>query len=163
MNVRDPNQSLAVIKIQKLQVNGHMNMDGSLFTEAWLQNMVLEDSRPQTETEMPEKRIKELMKAKHDTQKMVEIFYKQDANGNQDVEITIHSFIMVGNVSYFFEIANFFIPETSPEWQKYSIEDLPDVVNNEDERKQCNIFFFLFDFFSLILKLIHINTLKLVL
>ena len=48
--------------------------------------------------------------------------------------IVIHSFILVGNVSYFFEIGNFFIPE-DVEWKKHSIEDLPDVVNSEEERK----------------------------
>ena len=79
-------------------------------------------------------RIVELMKAKHTIQRMIEIDYKQDEKGNQNVEITIHSFILVGNVSYFFEISNFFIPEDEEVWKKHSIEDLPDVVNSEDKR-----------------------------
>ena len=79
-------------------------------------------------------RIVELMKAKHTFQRMIEIDYKQDEKGNQNVEIIIHSFILVGNVSYFFEISNFFIPEDEEVWKKHSIEDLPDVVNSEDKR-----------------------------
>ena len=79
-------------------------------------------------------RIVELMKAKHALQRMIEIDYKQDEKGNQNVEVIIHSFILVGNVSYFFEISNFFIPEDEEVWKKHSIEDLPDVVNSEDKR-----------------------------
>ena len=74
------------------------------------------------------------MKAKHTTGKMIEIDYKQDEKGNQNVEVIIHSFILVGNVSYFFEISNFFIPDDEEAWKKHSIEDLPDVVNSEDKR-----------------------------
>ena len=80
------------------------------------------------------RRIVELMKAKHTTGKMIEIDYKQDEKGNQNVEVIIHSFILVGNVSYFFEISNFFIPDDEEVWKKHSIEDLPDVVNSEDKR-----------------------------
>ena len=48
-NVRDKSLSLAKINIQKLIVDGNMKMNGCLWTQAWLQNMVLEDSRPQIE------------------------------------------------------------------------------------------------------------------
>ena len=103
-----------------------MKMNGSLCTQAWLQNMVLEDSR--IHVEGTGNRIVELMKTKNAFQKMIEIDYKQDEKGNQDIEVLINSFILVGNVSYFFEIGNFFIPEDL-EWKKHSIEDLPDVID----------------------------------
>ena len=48
-NFRDKSESLAKINIQKLIVDGNMKMNGCLCTQAWLQNMVLEDSRPQIE------------------------------------------------------------------------------------------------------------------
>ena len=48
-NVRDKSTSLAKINIQKLIVDGSMKMNGCLCTEAFIQNMVLEDSRPQIE------------------------------------------------------------------------------------------------------------------
>ena len=52
MNVRDQSQSLAKINIKQLDVSGHMNMNGAIYTEAWLQDMVLEDSRPQIDGEI---------------------------------------------------------------------------------------------------------------
>ena len=47
MNVRDPKTSLSKINIKQLDVSGHMNMKGEIFVKAWLQDMNLEDTRPQ--------------------------------------------------------------------------------------------------------------------
>ena len=58
MNVRDQSQSLAKINIKQLDVSGHMNMNGAIYTEAWLQDMVLEDSRPQIDGEILPRSIK---------------------------------------------------------------------------------------------------------
>jgi hypothetical protein len=85
--------------------------------------MVLEDSRlhsndldsnpdnSSTSKNENQIRIVRLMEAKENFQKMIEIEYSKETNGDQNVEIYIHSFIVVGSVSYLLEIANFFIPD----------------------------------------------------
>ena len=49
-NVRDVNLSMAKIHIQLLSVDGFYYFDGSLIANAFLQNLVLEDSRMHEET-----------------------------------------------------------------------------------------------------------------
>ena len=50
VNVRDQTLSLAKIHIQLLSVDGFYYFDGSLNANAFLQNLVLEDSRTHEET-----------------------------------------------------------------------------------------------------------------
>jgi hypothetical protein len=114
---------LAKIQIQLLSVDGTMRVSGALKAKAFLQNMVLEDSRlhsndldsnpdnSSTSKNENQIRIVRLMEAKENFQKMIEIEYSKETNGDQNVEIYIHSFIVVGSVSYLLEIANFFIPD----------------------------------------------------
>lgn len=42
---------------------------------------------------------------------MMDITYNRNANGDQKVDVFIHSFILVGSVSYLLEIANFFVQD----------------------------------------------------
>lgn len=131
---RDPGHSLAKISIQLLGVDGDMKISGALRAKAFLQNLVLEDSRlhvdapedPESSTEA-ENRIVRLMEAKYPAQKMMEINYEKEASGDQNIEIFIHSFIVVGSVAYLLEIANFFVPDEAMtmEWRKDSFTDIP--------------------------------------
>ena len=74
---------------------------------------------------------------------MIKIKYKQSPTGDQDVEVMIHSFIVVGSVNYLLEIANFFVPDQSflREWKKESLEDIPDVLTeNPDATNEMTVF-----------------------
>ena len=53
-------------------------------------------------------------------QKMIEIDYEKDAQGDQKINITIHSFVLVGSVSYLLEIANFFVQDSA---NKYDVRN----------------------------------------
>ena len=80
-------------------------------------------------------RIVKLLQAKDNREKMIKIKYKQSPTGDRDVEVMIHSFIVVGSVNYLLEIANFFVPDESflREWKKESLEDIPDVLTENPE------------------------------
>ena len=133
--------SLAKIQIQLLSVVGHMNVNGALKAQAFLQNLVLEDSRRHFEdpdssiNDNPDLRITKLMEARDQSQKMIEIDYQRDEKMNQTVDIFIRSFVVVGSVSYLMEIADFFTPNESMmmQWKKDSLQNIPHNVLLEEE------------------------------
>ena len=164
--IRDKRYSLAQIKIQLLSVKGELLANGFLEAEAFLKNLLLEDSRShavkkstssdsQTDNELPknENRIIRLLEAKtlnivntnenqSEEKRMIDIIYKQEPNGNQDIEVIVHSIVVVVSISYLMEIANFFIPDQSmmKEFQRYELggtnnkNDLPDVIELDPDK-----------------------------
>ncbi len=149
--VRDRKNALAKIMVQLLSVEGNLNASGAIRAKAYLENMVLEDSRLHVQDEAAGAgagpgagtRIVRLMEAKalHMTKnKMIEIDYAKEPNGDQNVEAFIHSFILVGSVSYLLEIATFFVPDQDLT-SKVKADDLPDIKDDtpdDDEADMSN-------------------------
>ena len=107
--VRDESASLAKFMIQLLSVKGNMLANSSLEAKAYLDNLVLEDSRLHnplpgslsgadgfsltTSEGSQTSRIVRLMEAKQEPgsktrNRMVDILYKRDSEGNQDVDVS---------------------------------------------------------------------------
>ena len=81
------------------------------------------------------------MESKDNRGKMIEIDYFRDPESNQNIEVLIHSFIVVGSVSYLLDIANFFVPDQTmtKEWKKDSLQDIPDVLIQDSAPEEENL------------------------
>ena len=88
-NIREPHHSLAKIHIQLLSVDGFYTFNGTLKADAFLQNLVLEDSRLHDDLDQNSDRIVKLLEAKDNREKMIKIKYSQNPNGDRDVEVLI--------------------------------------------------------------------------
>ena len=71
-----------------------------------------------------------LMESKHQLDKMVNLRYTQDPEGNQNVEVEIKSLTLVGSIPYLIELGLFFQPDESmiDFWRKESFGDLADTL-----------------------------------
>ena len=84
---RDPAESLACVQIQKLNVSGYVNHNGSVVACARLQNLTLEDSREISKEK--HKCFQRLIDSKCPLDKMIEANINRDPEGNLDVEVVI--------------------------------------------------------------------------
>ena len=54
-------------------------------------------------------------KSVKDGNRMIDIDYSRSAENEQDIKVTVYSFVLVGSVSYLLDIANFFVVQQSEE------------------------------------------------
>ena len=88
-------------------------------------------------------RIVKLLQAKDNREKMIKIKYKQSPTGDRNVDVIIHSLIVVGSVNYLKDIAFFFVPDESflRQWKKESKEDLHDgILENDENTNKMEVF-----------------------
>ncbi len=123
---RNKANALARIHVKLLSVKGHVLVSSAVSADAYLENCLLEDNRAHDDENSDGNRIVRLMEAKkvigdsdeESRTRMIDISYEKDPEGNQKVEVTIYSFVLVGSIPYLMEIANFFVldQEVKREW-----------------------------------------------
>ena len=120
---RQMSSALAKVEVKLIKVDGYLLVSSAVKAKLELENFVLEDNRVHDNVPSNTSRIVRLMEAKKTKGKgsprMIDIDYSKTAEGDQNVDVTIHSFVLVGSVSYLLEIANFFVQDQTLnyEWQ----------------------------------------------
>ncbi|TRY69082.1 hypothetical protein TCAL_09656 [Tigriopus californicus] len=137
---RDSHFALARLKVELIRTKGCLLVDGSISALAFLENCVLEDSRFY-EAEADSNRIVRLMEAKQKSSdgtsksiRMVDVNYDRDDKGNQILNAHVQSFVLVGSVAYLLEIAQFFVPDQTLnyEWSRPDLQVQAEQVNDQN-------------------------------
>ncbi|KAK3590891.1 hypothetical protein CHS0354_020869 [Potamilus streckersoni] len=130
---RDINRSLGQFEMHLIAVEGHMMSNNTIETKVILKDMILDDKRPVKKDGITRfiQKIWMIQRSSisSDDSNMVDISFKQDANKDKKVEVTVISLHICVCLEFLMDLADFFIkgmPESSP--------SQPQPVKKEDKK-----------------------------
>ncbi|KAL3884630.1 hypothetical protein ACJMK2_024757 [Sinanodonta woodiana] len=112
---RDTQKSLGQFGMKLIAVEGHMMTNNAIETKVILKDMILDDTRPVKKDGIT--RMIQRSSISSDDSNMVDISFKQDANKDKKVEVTVISLHICVCLEFLMDLADFFMKgmtESSP-------------------------------------------------